>query len=420
MYLRRITLGLALSVATFGQFKAQLHGQWDQFNQQKIEALLQNYGNKSPNYQAEKPPYAVFDWDNTSAFLDVQEATLAYQLTQLQFKMSAKQLAKALATGIDTQKILSPKNQAQKSLTAQQLIDDIGQSYRWLTQHYVGFGQGGAQNLASIQQTPHYLNFIAKMRFMYEAIGDSFSHDISYPWLLYTLTGFNAKEVRALTKSAVNWQKTEPVAEITWESPLAGLPVQKAGQVAVHWRNGLRMIPEMQELYAQLRAHGFEVWVCSASFIESVKEIASNPDNGYFQSENQVLAMQLEQDAQGRYLPIYKKNHVQTQQKGKTSNIAQFLAGPQGRYGYGPTLVAGDSDGDANMLMDFPDLKLGLIINRLKGKNKLLGQLAQEAIKTYKTPTAKYLLQGRDDNTGQFVPSQLHIALGKAEGKLTP
>jgi hypothetical protein len=133
-----------------------------------------------------------------------------------------------------------------------------------------------------------------------------------------------------------------------------------------------------------------------------------------------ILAMELEQDAEGRYLPEYKKGYEQTQQKGKTINIAKFLANTKAKYGYAPSLIAGDSDGDANMLSDFPELKLGLIINRLKGKNSLLGKLCQEAVNYYQKPEAKYLLQGRNDNTGLFVPSQGHIKFGEKEPKLLP
>ncbi|MDR1710073.1 MAG: haloacid dehalogenase-like hydrolase, partial [Candidatus Accumulibacter sp.] len=39
------------------------------------------------------------------------------------------------------------------------------------------------------------------------------------------------------------------------------------------------------------------------------------------------------------------------------------------------------------------------------------------AVDTYKKPDAKYLLQGRDDNKGTFVPSQLHYKLGTTKGQ---
>ena len=48
---------------------------WDGFNKAQIEKFLATYGKGGPNYNPAKPPYAVFDWDNTMVFLDVEEAT---------------------------------------------------------------------------------------------------------------------------------------------------------------------------------------------------------------------------------------------------------------------------------------------------------------------------------------------------------
>jgi len=38
-------------------------------------------------------------------------------------------------------------------------------------------------------------------------------------------------------------------------------------------------------------------------------------------------------------------------------------------------------------------------------------------VQNYGKPDTRYLLQGRDDNTGLFVPSQLHTPLGAKTGK---
>ncbi|MDR1269945.1 MAG: hypothetical protein LBK82_10500, partial [Planctomycetaceae bacterium] len=50
---------------------------WDAFNHAQIEKLIKEYGNQNRNYDKTKPPYAVFDWDNTCIFLDIEEATFA-------------------------------------------------------------------------------------------------------------------------------------------------------------------------------------------------------------------------------------------------------------------------------------------------------------------------------------------------------
>ena len=63
-----------------GSQLVSLTGNWDPFNKKQIENLINQFGKASKSYNPEKPPYVVFDWDNTSIFLDIEEATLGYQL----------------------------------------------------------------------------------------------------------------------------------------------------------------------------------------------------------------------------------------------------------------------------------------------------------------------------------------------------
>ena len=116
----------------------------------------------------------------------------------------------------------------------------------------------------------------------------------------------------------------------------------------------------------------------------------------------------------------FRKDYFQTQGRGKTAAITRFLAGENGRYGYGPVLIAGDSEGDQDMLADFEDLKAGLIFNRLKGKEKLLGKLSENAVDSYQHNNATYLLQGRDENQGVLIPSQGTVLFGESSGQTLP
>ena len=99
------------------------------------------------------------------------------------------------------------------------------------------------------------------------------------------------------------------------------------------------------------------------------------------------------------------KSH-QNQGSGKTKAISGFLAGPSVRYGYDPIYIAGDNGGDQYMLSDFNGMITGLIINRFKGKGQILDDLTNQAVENYKKDYTMYLLQGRDDKTGAFVPRQ--------------
>ncbi|MEB3754197.1 haloacid dehalogenase-like hydrolase [Acinetobacter sp. MD2(2019)] len=386
-------------------------GHWDAFNRQQLEQLIQQYGKNSPTYNPAKPPYIVTDFDNTSVFLDIEEATLIYQLEHLDFKVSPEQLNQIIRKDIGNDNFVAEYNNQQgHAVNINQIAPDIIESYRWLYAHYSGLK--GKQSLEQIQQSPHYQNFITKMRYLYAAIGDTFAHEVSYPWVTYLFTGFNASEVREMVKNTVAWQKDQKIGPVTWTSPtaLAG----QAGVVSITWENGLRPYKEMQNLFKTFQSNGFDVYVCSASFIDVVKEIVSNPNVGYDINENNVYAMELSRSPEGKILPVFRPDYYQTQGVGKTKTIQKFLVS---KYGYGPIFVAGDSEGDQNMMQDFSETQKVLMVNRLRKPSTDIGQFSKLAVEQYGQANPKYLLQGRDANTGEFVPSNKSIAYGAIEGK---
>jgi hypothetical protein len=85
---------------------------WDKFNKAQIEKLLTTHGKGSATYNPAKPPYAVFDWDNTMVFLDIEEATLIYQLVNLKFNMTPAQMDKALRMNVPTSNFKADYNNA--------------------------------------------------------------------------------------------------------------------------------------------------------------------------------------------------------------------------------------------------------------------------------------------------------------------
>ena len=388
------------------QTKQLIVGNWDKFNRDQMNKFMAEYGIGSANYNPAKKPYVVFDWDNTCIFLDIQEASLIYQLENLVFGMTPVQLNKAIRMALSSDNFGKDfNNAAGESVNIDKIAPDIVESYTWLYKNYKGLA--GKKSLEEVKKNPHYANFITKVRYLYEAIGETFDHSVSYPWVTYLGTGLTEKQIRDMTAKTVEWQKTQPVESVKWTSP-ASVP-GKAGVVSVSWKNGMRLVPEMQDLLHKLRDNGFDLWICSASFVDVVKEISSNANFGYNNSDKLVLAMELERDAKGRIQTLFRKGYDQTQGKGKTKTIERFLVS---KYGYGPLMIAGDSEGDQNMMVDFESIKCVLIINRLRSSKTIIGGLSKVAVDTYGQPDAKYLLQGRDDNKGVYVPSQKSFRLG--------
>lgn len=283
---------------------------------------------------------------------------------------------------------------------------DIVDSYTWLYNNYNGFE--GDKNLSEIKETSYYKNFIVKMRYLYDAIGGSFDHEVSYPWVTYLFSGMSKKELSNLVDETIEWQDRQPVSKVTWESPadMAG----RAGIVTVTWKNGFRLIPEMQTLYKNLQEAGVDVYVISASALDVIKSIVTVDKYGFSVPESHVYAMHPLYDKEGKLTHSLDPYYPQTQGKGKTETIKKFI---QEHYkNTGPILVAGDSEGDQNMMSDFNDTRLVLIVNRLRSSNTIIGELSTKAVRDYNNVDAKVLLQGRDENKGVFLPSQSSILMG--------
>ena len=388
---------------------------WSENTYSALNTLIKENSINSENYDIRSTPYAVFDFDNTTAMNDIQEALLIYQLENLIFKVTPEQLGEVLRTEVPKDNFSDEfKNSKGESLNIDIEADDCVTSYTWLYNNYKGLGGKGTKSLAEVKKSPEYKDFTTKIRYLYDAIGGTFSPDISYPWVTYLFTGMNSSEVQDLAeKSNDYWFKQNKYGKVTWTSPKE--KPGKAGVVSVTYKTGLRIMPEMIDLYNILMNNGIDVYVCSASFIDVIMVSATNTKYGLNVKPSNVFAMQLKTDSNGRYINQYDyNNYFQTQGAGKTKTIDKFIRPSHG--GKGPILVAGDSDGDYNMLSDYKDLKLGLIINRVKGGP--IGKLSKQAADTFGKGNAIYYLQGRNENTGLFISTEKTILLGGKEEKL--
>ncbi|MEI6750911.1 MAG: HAD family hydrolase [Bacteroidota bacterium] len=395
-----------------------LTGNWDPFNKLSIENLINTYGKRSSTYNASKPPYAIFDWDNTCSFWDTEEATLIYQLANLKFGCTPAELDSVIRTGVDTNTVFTG---SVVTFAVKDIAKDIKASYTWLYNNYSGLGGGGTLSLDDVKTNPNYSNFITKVRWLYDGFNTEFGENISYTYIFFLYYGLTEAQIRQMVKDAASWQLTQNIGKITWTSPNSNeLPGQYAGQLSTTWKNGLRFFPEQVELYNKLRDAGFDVWICTASLQEIISAVSSSPLFGFNNDFTHCLGMKAQYNNNGKLINKLVTGAPFTFQSGKTDAIRAALSGPTGKYGYDPLFIAGDSDGDQNMLSDFPGMKMGLIINRNKGAGELLGTLCSQAVSTYNTPSAKYLLQGRDDNNGQFISSQAFIAFGSTTGVVLP
>lgn len=400
------------SIVSGDHYKPQptqlIKGNWAPATRTRIQSVIDAHANEGR--------YVVFDFDNTSAIFDVQEALLIYQTENLIFKIDPKGMKAVLETGIPDLTKSIGKNADGKSVTVNDVIADLVSSYTWIYNNYSGMK--GTKDLQYIHATNQYQDFSAKIRFMYNNLGDYFDHAVSYPWVTYLFTGMTPAEVQDMaTASHKYWAAYGRYATETWTSPIE-LP-GKSGVLSADFITGVTFTDELIDLYHTIAASGIDIYIISASPIDTI--VAANRAMGYGVPEENIYAMRNKLDANGRYLNEYNYDwggtgkYAQTQGPGKSTIITNFIA-PKYK-GVGPLIVFGDSAGDMNMMtdwMDRGDTELGVIFNRYRNPSSdpLTWAASVKAVEQMGKPDAKFVLQGRDDNKGQLRPTEYTIRLG--------
>ncbi len=382
-----------------------MRGNWAETAYKQLNTLMDTYGRDSKNYDAANKPYAVFDFDNTTAINDIEETFQIYQIEHLCYKIEPKDMMNVLTGNVpDLDKQLKDAGMSSegKPLTVRMLATDITNDYTFLYNHYSGMK--GRMNLSEIQETPQYQDFSCKMRYLYTVLTDTFGADVSYAWILFFFKDMTADQIRTLAKKSVDYWMTTPFEKKTWESPEMG----QSGKITTSFKTGFAITNEMKDLYHCLMANGFDVYICSASLKEIVEAVATDPKYGLNLDRDHVIGMMLKKDDKGRFINEYDTTYPMTFAKGKVTAIKDIIA--KKHHERGPLLVGGDSDGDYNMLTEFPDMQCGLIINRLSKEH--IRELCKQAVYV---KGCKFVLQGRDDNKGVFRASEASIALGKNE-----
>lgn len=397
---------LSLSLPVLSQPLSLPRNHWADTAYKALTAVISQYGVRSNHYNKDVKPYAVFDFDNTTAINDVEETLILYQIENLCFKIKPQEMYDVLTGNVpDVHRTLAAINSSAegKNITAKMLADDIVRDYSFLYRTYIG--RSGKKSLKKTKESAYYYDFRCKLRYMYDAIGDTFDPTVADAWILYLFKNMSAGELQSLTQKSIDYWLTVPMKKVTWESPDRG-----AGKLSISVKMGFAISEEMKSLYRCLMANGFDVYICSASLREVVEVPATLPKYGLCLPKSHVLGVMLKKQ-NGRFMNALDTNEPLTLGEGKVTAIRSKLASLH--QGHGPVLVGGDSNGDYNMLTEFPDMQCGLIINRLPS-----GNLHGLCVKALNEKNSKYVLQGRDDNKGVFLPSQSSVLLGETAHRL--
>ena len=365
-----LVMAFALSAANLDELR------WVPKNREALSKLIDENKNQGN--------YVVFDWDYTSIYQDTQENLFRYQIDNLKFKMTPAQFSKAIRKDIPLDNFAKDYvNVKGQPINITKIANDLDKRYTFLYNNYI---KTQKMSLEKIKQTEEFKDFRGKLAFLYEAIGGSFSHDVAYPWVLYLFENMSVSEVQKLAKEANDFGIGNKLGKYVLESSdkLTG----EAGKVSYQYKSGLRTQPETANLFHEFEKNGIKVYIVSASLEDIVKVFANDKSYGYNLSADSVYGMRLEMNG-NKYRAEYKHGYPQTQTKGKVEVINKYLKTKHG--GKDPLLVAGDSEGDVNMLSEYKGTKALLLMKR-KGK---LDNLAKDA---------RALIQTRNEETGLFVP----------------
>lgn len=358
--------------------------------QNAIENLITRHGKENKAYRADKKPFAVFDWDNTSIIGDVEETLLYYIITHLAFKMDPDELVGVIKKNVPGDNFEEKFNNLDgEPVNIDLLASDIQESYGKL--YGTAKSLGGDIDLEDLVETNVYKEFTSKMFYRYKAVRARSDAREDYCWMSFLLTNYTTEEVYDLCQEAFTYVKKETPRRVNFISPDIET---SAGRVEISIFVGLGDIDEMAKLYKDLEANGIDVYIVSASFIDIVRAFATSGANAYGFDKDKVLGLRLEKDKDGKIIPSLDPAYSPTLKEGKVETINDLI---KNTNNYGPIMVGGDSDGDYAMLTSFDQTELGLIIDRdIGGKINDLKALALEG-------DWKYHLQARDVRAKTFI-----------------
>ena len=325
-------------------------GRWNPKNREVLENLIKKYRDTNS--------YAVFDWDNTSIQGDTQLNLFIYQIENLIYKLNPEQFNKVIRKNVPTSNFKERfKNLDGEILNATKLANDIYKDYIFLYENYIS---GKKFSLKEIRNTEEFKDFRAKMHHFHNVLPDNFSAELACLWEFYLLSGMTKDEVKSLAKESNDTKLGEAIGDVIVES--SRVLTGEAGIVRGIYDNGLRIRPEMANLYHELKRNGIDVYIISASMQELIEVFATDKSYGYNLEIENIYAMRLKSTTDNILVDEYNYEYPFTQRKGKSEIIEKFIKPKYNRKG--PILVGGDAVGDENMLTEFRDTEVLLIMNR--------------------------------------------------------
>ena len=315
--------------------------------------------------QAHRGDIAVFDWDNTCIFGDIGEAVLRHQARRLEFKFTPEQLQTIIpdqVLGIDRVQING------QSLPLPAVKRRIVAAYEKI------FGR----RLGEVRASAAYLDFSAGLLALNRGFEETpgIGCEFAYPWSVNFLWGFAPGEVRRMAATVIGDELQATIRERSRSDS------QK--RLSYRWTAGIRPFPEMADLARNLRRAGCRIIVSTASNPWIIETMAQRTG---FAAEKVIGMAAASKNGMPRSAP--RNGWAPNFGPGKVENLRR-------RLDREPVFIAGDSEGDYDMLTAFPGTRLKLLIRREHpGK---MAALYQKAL----AGDRHYLLQDVHRAAGRF------------------
>lgn len=211
-------------------------GRWRPEIARSLEKVFLSYGKERPDYTPADPPVAVLSWDDASITHHLGEAIFYSLVTNAEFKFNEEFWKKI------------PLHFGRLRIRA-------------------GYNEFHREPRRVWNQNAYYRIYRKEFLKTYQSLCLEYGRKWCARWRVQLLTGFDSRELRLYARNVIERELKTPVGK-----ERVGLAIEDPAPVII--RTGLRWIPEMRDLYAKLKDHGFDVWVLGTSNQWAMEEMA--------------------------------------------------------------------------------------------------------------------------------------------------